>query len=171
MANGTQILRKRSLSCKLQFRKKPALNYLPHHWTACLYCASAIWASPYKEFLESYLIQWDWGFPHPVWVVQLYLHQHLHQSIRVLISDQLGQCLWTNQTTRFWSLIYMKIDQLKMWEGERERERNFCLFKPALAWRARFPFRQNTEDCFRGWAETPRCLLGAELSGAEKNRA
>ena len=80
------------------------------HWTACLCtklsaCTMFLPSQPdlIKEILQFYFNQLDWGFPHPIGVVQLIplVSSPTNQSSSILTNQQSVFC--TNQTARIGS--------------------------------------------------------------------
>lgn len=138
-------------------------------YTVFLPCEPAL----LKEFLESYFIQKDWGFLHPIGSAQLYPHQHLHGPIRAMPFGP--SKLWA-----YGVLICMRMNQ----SGARVGD--FCLYKPAPLWLGEctlpFHWRQdyvshtdlNTKDVSLGRSAADqhgqsRLLNGADQSGAKQS--
>lgn len=125
--------------------EKPALNYLPLHWTALRALSSSIWASPYRDVSEFYFIQEDRGFPCTIKA------KHLISPSASLPTNQRGSIL-TSQDSAFWINQTMRIWSSSVWgwtnQSPRVETYDYISYLSTGSWSTLFLSTQDWRLCF-----------------------
>ena len=141
------------ISCKLHCRENPALNYLPSFWTACLYCVSASWTSPYNRIPGILFQPIGLRLSPSNWSRHSYISpiSFLTNQSEWLHSDQSGQChlAVTNQTA-------MILECLFTWRWANQEGPGagtfVCISQLPSGFEFMFPFQGRLTTAFPLWS-------------------